>query len=570
MGRREIKIGLRAKFTLFFLFFGSIMLCAMVVMVFLFASEVYLENCQDNLENVVSETADILNNSEEQIRHYAETGEEDEQYRSALERMDHIRELFGLVYLYILYPTEEDEAVWVFYTVDTDYDKKGFQKPGDAIDDYNTEKYSKVRELYAESQEQSDADLTEKKESGKYFDTVETDAGDVISIYYLLTDSQNKPYAVLGADVLQEKLSDTILDNVIEILAKITVLIAALLFLLLLFLHLTVIRSVRKLKNGVQRLADGELGVQIASKRRDEIGDITRVFNRMSESIHGHIREMEELNQAYQKFVPQETFGILGKGSVVELSPGDQAEVRVTVLSMEPCDFNEQTKRMSSEETFCYINSILERLIPAVHGNGGTVVQFRKAGIRSLYRKNTESALVTAVLAGEEMRACGQQFSAGIAQGTVMMGIAGQSERMDVVRISEQIKLSEYLMRIAPKYNASILLTKNAAEQIVHLSKSYHCRFLGYIKMASSAGVEGIYDVYDADKAEDRKFKRMTKEQFEQGVNFFCTANYSEARQAFIEVLRQYRRDAAAREYVALCSRYLQERCVGDVWIEVL
>lgn len=570
MGGRKMKIGIRAKFSVFFLFFGSIMLCALIVTVFLFACEIYLENCLDTLQNVVDEATDTLEVSEEQIRHYAKAGGEDEQYRNALEKMEHIRELFGLAYFYILYPTGEDDAVWVFYAVDTEYDKNSPPKLGDAVDDYATEKYRKIRELFIESQEQPDADLTEPKEAGQYFDTVETDAGDVISIYCLLTDSQNKPYAVLGADVLQEKLTDTILDNVVEILAKITVMIVVLLFLLLLFLQLSVIRSIRKLKSGVQRLADGELGVQITSKRKDEIGDITRVFNRMSESIRGHIQEMEDLNQAYQKFVPQEIFEILGRDSVVELCPGDQAEIRVTVLSMEPCDFDARTKQMSSEEIFCYINSVLERLVPAVHENEGTVVQFRKAGIRSLYRKSTESALITAVLAGEEMRACGQPFSAGIAYGTVMMGIAGWSERMDVVRISKQMKLSEFLMRIAPKYNASILLTKSAATQIGNLAKSYHCRFLGYIKTAASAGVEGIYDVYDADKAEDRRFKSMTKEQFEQGVNFFCTGNYSEARQIFIGVLRQNRRDAAAREYVTLCSRYLQEGRVGDVWIEVL
>ena len=47
-------------------------------------------------------------------------------------------------------------------------------------------------------------------------------------------------------------------------------------------------------------------------------------------------------------------------------------------------------------------------------------------------------------------------------------------------------------------------------------------------------------------------------QKFERGVNLFCARKFYEARTAFIDVLKQFRRDAAAREYLFLCNQYYQ------------
>ena len=60
-------------------------------------------------------------------------------------------------------------------------------------------------------------------------------------------------------------------------------------------------------------MADGELGVQVPIKSRDEIGEISEVFNRMSFNIGAHIQEIMDLNDGYYKFVPSAIFEILGK-----------------------------------------------------------------------------------------------------------------------------------------------------------------------------------------------------------------------------------------------------------------
>ena len=100
---------------------------------------------------------------------------------------------------------------------------------------------------------------------------------------------------------------------------------------------------------------------------------------------------------------------------------------------------------------------------------------------------------------------------------------------------------------------------------------SYPPRFLGYLKEETAGRLFAVYDVFDADEPEDRRFKQITKERFEQGVSLFCAGNYTEARGAFIEVLKQNRKDKAAGHYLGLCSRYLKEcETEGSVWIELV
>ena len=82
--------------------------------------------------------------------------------------------------------------------------------------------------------------------------------------------------------------------------------------------------------------------------------------------------------------------------------------------------------------------------------------------------------------------------------------------------------------------------------------------------------MEKIYDVYDGDNEEDRRRKDMTRQMFEKGVSLFCARKFYEARNAFVEVLKQFRRDAAAREYLYLCNQYYQRDDAGeiDIYIE--
>ncbi len=544
-----MKIGLRAKFGFLFLVFGCALLGAMWVMIYRFAGEMFAESYADSIGKILDVTEYSLNLTAEEVHRYGKSKGADERYYASLERMKKIREASECLYLYIIYPTGEQTAVWLF-----DASEDG-EELGADVADYDAPESAVVREVYLSG------------EANKMLDLTDTDDGTVVSIYSPMKDEMGNTIAVMGADVRMDDMMELMVDSLWNITIQAMILTVFGVLFLMLFVQLGVIRSIRKLKLGVQRMADGDFGVQVSLRRKDELGQITDAFNRMSDKIRGHVNEMERLNDAYRKFIPPETFEILHKESIAEIRLGDQAQTKLVVLAMEPQDFRKKIHMMSSKETFCYINSLLDMLVPAVFVEGGTIERFEKAGVRSFYRSHAESALKSAVHACEE--AGEERICAGIAQGTVMVGIAGGEERMDIISISDQMKIAEFLMEIAPKYHASILISRSAAMQIEDLEQNYHCRFMGYIKLLASEKLEGVYEVFDGVAAQERRFKQITRERFEEGVRFFGGGNYREARAAFIEVLKQYRGDDAARVYLYLCSRYLQEG-QGDAWIEAL
>ena len=550
--RFQIKIGLRAKFFFFFLIFGIGMTAAIVLDLSQILAEIYKKTYRDSLMDIAELTEYNFRLTEEQMRYYALTAQTDEEYDSAKRQLAAVRELFDLESCYIIYPTGAHTAVWLM-----DASEEHSEKVGSEVKDYNDEASDEVRKVYETGKKSERLDILDKEDVS------------LISVFYPLKARDGATVAVLGVDKRMDALKLELTEALSEVIGHMFLLMLVEVAILLVFVQFGIVRSIRRLKRGAQELSDGNLDVEIMSRRRDEIGDITRVFNRMSASIRGHIGEMEELNAAYQKFIPPETFAILRKKSIADIRLGDQARVNLTVLSMEPKSAKRVMPEFSSEQTFAYINGIFAQTVPAVLAQGGAVWGFEKASICAIYRHTAAHALDAALAAGRNLRKQGESLAAGIARGPVMIGIAGHEACMDIIGISEQNELAARLMELGEEYHASILIGKSAASQISGFRESYHTRFLGYLKL--SERLEGVYDVYDGDEDEDRRQKQRTKELFEQGVALYIQQDYERAREAFIDVLRLYRRDGAARRYLFLCDRAREDEvCRGDVWFETL
>ena len=293
----------------------------------------------------------------------------------------------------------------------------------------------------------------------------------------------------------------------------------------------------------------------------------------MSTSIKGHVEEINLINAAYHKYVPSQFFAFLQKESVTEVELGNQKQKELAVLNFNINDFKQQIRPMNSEEMFAFINGTLQRVIPEVVQEKGMVETFYEGGFTALYEKDCESALNTAVNICQKLQRTNKlQFSIGIAYGAVMLGIVGHDSRLSAISISQQTETAQFLQKLAPKYGAHILVTGTAVAQVYDFTELYHARVLGYISNSFTGQIEKIYDIYDGDEEEIRQQKDLTKALFEEGINLYCARKFYEARNAFIEVLKQFRRDAAAREYLFLCNQYYQMENLQeiDICIETL
>ncbi len=394
-----------------------------------------------------------------------------------------------------------------------------------------------------------------------------------------LTDDSGKVYALMETGVTKAALEYAVREHT-EKVAMVTIPVLVILLALLAVILLRSLAPLKQLRESVRAIINGQLGIQTPVRGRDEVAEIGRVFNQMSVSIESKVNELTDLNEGYYKFVPSKMFQLLRKSSVTDVRLGDQTNEETTILSFNVMKFEEMVSTMTGAEMFRLINRIYSNLVPLVNNNGGVVDKFENAGLVAFYTGGNERALSTAISVCQTMDLvnAGQGFGAdrqiemasGLSYGPVMIGIVGHQERLAATTISEHTNLSGYLRKIAPKYGSRILTTAAVISQIKDFDEKYNARFVGFLHISATDTIEKLYDVFDGDREDKKLFKKQTKELFEKGVSLYCQKEFYEARLVFIEVLKQFRQDAAAKEYLYRCDRYYQlpDTDAIDIFVE--
>lgn len=550
--------GLRAKFALLFVLFAALIMCSVGVMTYQSYRSAMMERYASEAVTTAKLAASYLD-GDEMVR-YSITREEDAEYERLAAILDNIKEQSGVLYLYVVKPVSEDSTVYLFDASainETNY----LAKLGDRGDWNENFKLAK--------------EVMETGEPSHELEPTMTQLGYLASTYVPIKDHTGTPVAVVGVDFTMDEIQTFLRYSIKNLLLLMGALILGCFLVLLLLVNHSIISPIRVLKKYVEKMAEGELGVQVPIRSRDEIGEISEVFNRMSFNIGSHIHEITELNEGYYKFVPSVIFQILGKQNIKEINLGDNCTVPLEVLRMQINRFEEKTRRMDAEKLFGFLNRVYQLSVPIIMEKKGVVDSYFNGGLSAIYTNAGKNALDSAISIcqklNEEKRAGRQpefkdlELAFAVSIGNQMVGIVGHDQRLSEVTLSEQISVVDYLRKIAWKYKARVLATGTAVSRIPDFDSRYHARILGLIHISASDALEKIYDVYDGDEEAMREIKEQTKADFEAGVRHFMAKRFYEARRCFVKVLKVSQGDYAAREYLYLCNQYYTKEDTLDI-----
>lgn len=187
--------------------------------------------------------------------------------------------------IYILTKTDQ-EGIWQFIVdIDTPSTTKERPKAASPGDRYNAARFPQMLKGY----DVPSAD-----------DHIETDEwGTSLSGYAPIKDGRGRTVAVLGVDVTADALSETerhIKRNIWFIL--IIGLIASVI--LGLWLSARISRRIVDLVEGTQHVASGDMKYRVNIKGNDEIGQLAKSFNRMTESL---LEARKKLNDYFIRVV---------------------------------------------------------------------------------------------------------------------------------------------------------------------------------------------------------------------------------------------------------------------------
>lgn len=555
----KVRFGLRMKVTLLFMGFMLLFAFAIYILVEKNYTAIFQEQQRDYAETVAQLVETMV--SKEELHKYVQTKEEDADYREMIAEMKELQKRSGFYYLYIVYLETEEKGIYVF---DLRYD-------GDRIViQHKLGKSNDLKKNYPGLPEALQAG-----EAGKHFD--QTTDGELVldSVYVPMYDDSGWASAFVGVDYSDDAMKQQIREILKKIFLILFTIMGACFLLLLVIIRLSILQPVYRLAEQAKQVSEGNFSAELQIRGRDELSEIRKVFNRMSASIAGNMEEMRTLNEAYYRYVPSRILTLLGKESICDIALGDETNARLSVMSIQMADFERNIRKKNTREMLYAINQILRVSVSVVSEQAGMIESIQNAGFTALFEGNCEAALAGAVTICQrlhQMEQTGQidknRIGIGIAYGDVTLGIVGQEKRMAAITVSQYRDVACFLQEIAERYQSHILLTQETADHIREFSSVYHSRFLGFLYNPYTGYSSRIYDVYDGDGRQEIVWKDATREVFEQGVEYYCLGEFAKARQSFIAVLKNFRKDRAAKEYLYLCDQKCMqtEREENDIY----
>ncbi|MEJ8546927.1 adenylate/guanylate cyclase domain-containing protein [Brevibacillus borstelensis] len=327
-------------------------------------------------------------------------------------------------------------------------------------------------------------------------------------------------------------------------------------------------RNIRNLQLSVSRMGKGDYDVVAKVRSMDEIQKLAESFNQMARRIRQYIANITRMNEANNRFVPQQFLHFLGKDSILDVRLGDQVEEEMAIMRMSAHAFYEMSIRLAPEETFRFINAFLKRFAPVVKEHDGIITEYQGPGVLALYPKNARDAVNAAIQMRRILEKYNEQrvsehfepieINIALHHGPLMLGIIGEEMRMEANVISDHVHVAETLERMTVTLGARILISAPIFKGLAE-PEAYQYRDLGWIQIEGKNEPMHLYDVYEGDPEHIRSLKEETKELFEQAIQMYQNGRFRDARSAFLQVIKQNRWDQAARLYFYNCDEYAQK-----------
>ena len=300
----------------------------------------------------------------------------------------------------------------------------------------------------------------------------------------------------------------------------------------------------------------------------------------LEERVKKRTAQLQELNIAYQRFVPREFLNLLAKESILDVILGDQTAQQMTVLFSDIRGWTTLSEDMTAQESFNFINAFLNRVSPVINAHRGFIDNFQGDGMMALFPETADDAVQAAIAmhaAVSEYNTDRKQkgfqpigIGVGLHIGDLMLGIIGHEQRMQGTVVADAVNLASRLEGLTRVYGSSISISEPTLSQLKDPDRYKH-RFVDKVQVKGKKDPVSVHEVFDGDPPAVIELKELTKDDFEQGLCLYYDRKFSEASVKFNQVLEKHPDDRAARIYLKRSANYMVNG-VPDDWtgVEVL
>jgi class 3 adenylate cyclase len=228
------------------------------------------------------------------------------------------------------------------------------------------------------------------------------------------------------------------------------------------FLGSIISNPINRLKNAMLKVEDGDLNVAVEAHSNDEIGMLTRAFNKMIVGLRERF--------ALTKYVGDHTLRMIQKNADQHVALGDATTQKLAILFT---DIRGSTSKIEGSKPDEFINMLNETLgaqSQIVLQNNGSIDKFVGDSVIALFSGDdaVQRAISAAIGIQRDFRnnkrinSYFDGIGVGVNYGSMLLGNMGANERLDYTVIGSQVNLCA---RLCSEANVGqILITKELAD----------------------------------------------------------------------------------------------------------
>jgi len=259
----------------------------------------------------------------------------------------------------------------------------------------------------------------------------------------------------------------------------------------------------RRLRRGVERLRDGDLSVRVPPTSRDEVGELTRAFNEMGDSLE----QKQRVQNAFGRYVNDYVLNQLLEGPEDEALAGIEREI--SILFCDIRGFTHLSEGMKARDVVALLHEIFQLASDRILEHGGTIDKFIGDSVmayfgapmqQSDHASRAVSAAVDILEALEERnrriggsdRPSDRRVDVGIGihAGNVVVGNIGSDRRTDYTAVGDAVNVAHRLEKLA---RPGEILVSEAVQRAVRTGR--RLRFEGERQLSGREEPVHVYSV---------------------------------------------------------------------------
>ncbi len=284
-----------------------------------------------------------------------------------------------------------------------------------------------------------------------------------------------------------------------------------------------------------------------------------------SSGVSVHEKEIRELINSYERFVPKQLLAILGKSDIKEVKLGDHVEQILTILFSDIRDFTSISELLSPKETFEFINNYLSQMETYIRIYNGFIDKYIGDSIMAVFHTSADDAIDCSLLMQKQLSFYNENrkkmgltpinIGIGLNTGLCVLGTVGGCDRMEGTVISDTVNLSSRIESLTKKYGVKLLISENTLNNISDTSK-YSIRFIDRVLVKGKKQSQSIYEVFDNDDEKTKELKLKYIPMFEEALAHYHYKHIDRAIELLEKCIELNPEDKPAQVYLERCKNF--------------